>query len=199
MIDSLRQNTFIKKIGFNRIVLCIVLMLMYGIFCVTARNFTGLDRIYSALNYVYFLGFLSLGVTFVIATGGIDFSIGPVMFCSALISGYCLTRYGFPLIISLPLRQVLIISAAFVLVILLNSISIPNFCVDIAVSVVAVAVVIVVVVIILIFIFLSAPFSASAFFRFWACGGCISYVHGCYDTVSSKKLNPADHAFFKRT
>lgn len=74
---------------------------MYGIFCVTARNFTGLDRIYSALNYVYFLGFLSLGVTFVIATGGIDFSIGPVMFCSALISGYCLTRYGFPLIISL--------------------------------------------------------------------------------------------------
>lgn len=74
---------------------------MYFIFCMTARNFTGLDRIYSALNYVYFLGFLSLGVTFVIATGGIDFSIGPVMFCSALISGYCLTRYGFPLIISL--------------------------------------------------------------------------------------------------
>lgn len=93
--------TAIKKIGLNRIVLCFVLLAMYFIFCMTARNFTGLDRIYSALNYVYFLGFLSLGVTFVIATGGIDFSIGPVMFCSALISGYCLTRYGFPLIISL--------------------------------------------------------------------------------------------------
>ena len=91
----------IKRIGLNRIVLCFVLLAMYFIFCMTARNFTGLDRIYSALNYVYFLGFLSLGVTFVIATGGIDFSIGPVMFCSALISGYCLTRYGFPLIISL--------------------------------------------------------------------------------------------------
>jgi ribose transport system permease protein len=38
-----------------------------------------------------------LGVTFVIATGGIDFSIGPVMFCSALISGYCLTSYGMPM------------------------------------------------------------------------------------------------------
>ena len=91
----------IKRIGLNRIVLCFVLLAMYFIFCMTARNFTGLDRIYSALNYVYFLGFLSLGVTFVIATGGIDFSIGPVMFCSALISGYCLTRYGFPLIVSL--------------------------------------------------------------------------------------------------
>ena len=91
----------IKRIGLNKIVLCFVLLAMYFIFCMTARNFTGLDRIYSALNYVYFLGFLSLGVTFVIATGGIDFSIGPVMFCSALISGYCLTRYGFPLIVSL--------------------------------------------------------------------------------------------------
>ena len=48
-----------------------------------------------------FLGFLSLGVTFVIATGGIDFSIGPVMFCSALISGYCLTKHGVPLVLSL--------------------------------------------------------------------------------------------------
>ena len=91
----------IKRIGLNKIVLCFVFLAMYFIFCMTARNFTGLDRIYSALNYVYFLGFLSLGVTFVIATGGIDFSIGPVMFCSALISGYCLTRYGFPLIVSL--------------------------------------------------------------------------------------------------
>ena len=64
-------------------------------------KFVGIQRIMSALNYAYFLGFLSLGVTFVIATGGIDFSIGPVMFCSALISGYCLTSYGVPLVFSL--------------------------------------------------------------------------------------------------
>ena len=69
---------------------------MYILFSVTAKGFAGLPRILSALNYVYFLGFLSLGVTFVIATGGIDFSIGPVMFCAALISGYCLTSYGLP-------------------------------------------------------------------------------------------------------
>ena len=100
-LDGVKQSPLVKKLGFNRIILCIVLLLMYLVFCLTARNFTGIDRIFSALNYVYFLGFLSLGVTFVIATGGIDFSIGPVMFCSALISGYCLTHYGVPLIISL--------------------------------------------------------------------------------------------------
>ena len=41
------------------------------------------------------------GVTFVIATGGIDFSIGPVMFCCALVSGYCLNSYHVPLVASM--------------------------------------------------------------------------------------------------
>lgn len=97
-MESIKQNPFVKKVGFNRIVLCIVLLLMYGLFCaLTGGNFTGMNRIMSALNYAYFLGFLSLGVTFVIATGGIDFSIGPVMFCCALISGYSLMTYGVPM------------------------------------------------------------------------------------------------------
>lgn len=98
---KIKENPIIKKIGINRIVLCGVLLLMYVIFCLLSESFTGMQRIMSALNYAYFLGFLSLGVTFVIATGGIDFSIGPVMFCSALISGYCLAYYGVPLALSL--------------------------------------------------------------------------------------------------
>lgn len=98
---KIKENPIVKKIGINRIVLCGVLLLMYVIFCLLSETFTGMQRIMSALNYAYFLGFLSLGVTFVIATGGIDFSIGPVMFCSALISGYCLTHYGVPLAVSL--------------------------------------------------------------------------------------------------
>lgn len=101
-MEKIKQNPIVKKIGFNRIVLVCVLILMYAFFCVsTGGKFAGLPRILSALNYAYFLGFLSLGVTFVIATGGIDFSIGPVMFCSALISGYCLTSYGVPMGLSL--------------------------------------------------------------------------------------------------
>ena len=100
-MEKIKQNPIIRIIGINRIVLCGVLLLMYVIFCILSDNFVGMQRIMSALNYAYFLGFLSLGVTFVIATGGIDFSIGPVMFCSALISGYCLTHYGVPLAVSL--------------------------------------------------------------------------------------------------
>ena len=78
-MEKIKQNPFVKKVGFNRIVLCCVLLLMYGLFCaLTGGSFAGMNRIMSALNYAYFLGFLSLGVTFVIATGEIDFSIGPV-------------------------------------------------------------------------------------------------------------------------
>ena len=100
-LEKMKQNPIVKKIGINRIVLCCVLVLMYVIFSIFGKNFVGMQRIMSALNYAYFLGFLSLGVTFVIATGGIDFSIGQVMFCSALVSGYCLTHYGVPMVLSL--------------------------------------------------------------------------------------------------
>ncbi|WP_205839041.1 ABC transporter permease [Bilifractor porci] len=96
-MEKFKQNPIVRKIGFNRVVLIGVLIAMYIVFCVAIHGFVGLARILDTLNYVYFLGFLSLGVTFVIATGGIDFSIGPVMFCCALISGYCLNMYGVPI------------------------------------------------------------------------------------------------------
>ena len=97
-MEKIKQNQLVKKIGFNRIILIGVLIVMYIAFgLMTGGAFFGMTRILNTLNYAYFLGFLSLGVTFVIATGGIDFSIGPMMFCCALVSGFCLTSYGLPL------------------------------------------------------------------------------------------------------
>ena len=81
-MEKIKQNAFVKKVGFNRIILVLVMLVMYLSFgLLTGGKFFGMSRIMDTMNYVYFLGFLSLGVTFVIATGGIDFSIGPVMFC----------------------------------------------------------------------------------------------------------------------
>ena len=101
-VEKIKQNAFVKKVGFNRIVLIFVLLLMYLAFgALTGGSFFGVSRITNTLNYVYFLGFLSLGVTFVIATGGIDYSIGPVMFCCSLVAGYSLTAYNVPMAASL--------------------------------------------------------------------------------------------------
>ncbi len=102
-MKKLTHSRLVKTVGINRIVLIGVVLIMYAIFAILTpvlrggASFVQFERILSALNYAYFIGFLALGVTFVIATGGIDFSIGPVMFASALISGYCLTQYRLPL------------------------------------------------------------------------------------------------------
>lgn len=106
-MEKIKENAIVKKIGFNRVVLMCVLVLLYLLFALITplvkanANFVSFARVLSLLKYAYFMGFLSLGVTFVIATGGIDFSIGPVMFCGALISGYLLTAKGWPLVVCL--------------------------------------------------------------------------------------------------
>jgi len=103
-MEKIKQHPLVRKIGFNRIVLCCVMILMYAFFCIaTGGTFFGVSRIMNLMNYAYFLGFMALGVTFVIATGGIDFSIGPVMFCCALVSGYCFSSYGLPMPVCLVL------------------------------------------------------------------------------------------------
>ena len=110
-MDKIKENAFVKKIGFNSLVLFCILILLYILFAVLVpivnpdanANFVTWAHILSAMNYACFMGFLSLGVTFVIATGGIDFSIGPVMFCAALIAGYQLTMNGWPLVLCLVL------------------------------------------------------------------------------------------------
>lgn len=97
-MEKIKQNAFVKKVGFNRIILILVMLLMYLAFgLLTGGKFFGTSRLMNTMNYACFLGFLSLGVTFVIATGGIDFSIGPVMFCCALVSGYSFASHGVPM------------------------------------------------------------------------------------------------------
>lgn len=100
-MENFKNNPLVKKIGFNRVVLIGVLLLIYIFFSIGSGRVLGYNDIMSALNYACFLGFLTLGVTFVIGTGGIDFSMGPVMFCAALVGGRLLTKDGWPVILAL--------------------------------------------------------------------------------------------------
>lgn len=100
-MERIKEIPLIKRIGLNRIILFMVLILMYLIFSLASPTFLSYPRILSSLNYAYFLGFLALGVMFPIATGGIDFSVGPVMFCAGLISGQLLTKGEWPLALCL--------------------------------------------------------------------------------------------------
>jgi len=64
------------------------LVILFVVFAIFGRGFATWPTMLNILASSYFIGFLALGVTFVIITGGIDLSIGTVMMCSALIGGF---------------------------------------------------------------------------------------------------------------
>lgn len=102
-MEKIKNIPIVKKIGFNRIALICVLILMYFFFSLGSQRFLGQNALLNALNMTDYLGFMALGVTFVIATGGIDFSIGPVMFCAGLISGRLMIVNNWPVLLCLVL------------------------------------------------------------------------------------------------
>ena len=93
-MERFKNLPIVKKLGFNRIVLVVIMIVLYALFSIVSGSALDLNNV---LNTVDFMGFLALGVTFVIATGGIDFSMGPVMFCAGLVGGQLLKVNGWPL------------------------------------------------------------------------------------------------------
>ncbi|MEG0254102.1 MAG: hypothetical protein RR554_00530, partial [Vagococcus sp.] len=73
----------IDKIGLQQLIILIVLFLIYGFFAMMSPAFRSSSTLTSILDASYYVGFLALGVTFVIITGGIDLSIGTNMMCAA--------------------------------------------------------------------------------------------------------------------
>ncbi len=89
------------KIGQNIIIL-VALVLLTGIFTLLNPNFTDRYNIVSMAQSLAPYAILSLGVTFVIATGGIDLSIGTVCIAAAVVAGKAFTSGIIPLWATIP-------------------------------------------------------------------------------------------------
>ncbi len=89
------------KIGQNIIIL-VALVLLTGIFTLLNPNFTDRYNIVSMAQSLAPYAILSLGVTFVIATGGIDLSIGTVCIAAAVVAGKMFTQGFIPLWATVP-------------------------------------------------------------------------------------------------
>ena len=76
------------------------LVILYVFFGIFGRNYFSYPTLVNIINAAYYIGFISMGVTFVIISGGIDLSIGTVMMSAAIIGGTAL-KHGFPMIPSL--------------------------------------------------------------------------------------------------
>lgn len=79
----------------------IVLVVLYCFFYWRSVPFRSGNTLASIFDSSYYAGLLAIGVTFTIATGGFDMSIGAVMNTSALIAGYLIQKTGLPLVVAL--------------------------------------------------------------------------------------------------
>jgi ribose transport system permease protein len=91
------MSEFLKKIQLQKLLALAALIILYIFFAIQGTNFVSVPTTLNILGASYFVGFLAIGVTFVIITGGIDLSIGTVMMCSALIGGLLYRDYSWPL------------------------------------------------------------------------------------------------------
>lgn len=116
-------NTVVKS---QKFIAALALVAIYIFFAVASPSFRSLNAMISVFDASYYIGFLAIGVTFVIITGGIDLSIGTVMMCSAIIGGVLYTA-GMPM--WLALLSIVAIGAMFGLLngILVSRFHLPSF------------------------------------------------------------------------
>ena len=88
--------------GKQNIIIIAALVVLALIFYALNPNFLDRFNVVSMTQSLAPYAILALGVTFVIATGGIDLSIGTVCIASAVISGFCYTK-GMPLWLTIPM------------------------------------------------------------------------------------------------
>lgn len=91
----------IRGFNFQKLLALGALVVIYIFFCIFGNNFRTWNTFVSILDSSYYIGFLAIGVTFAIITGGIDLSIGAVMMTSALVGGVAYTNWHFPIAIAL--------------------------------------------------------------------------------------------------
>ena len=101
----------VQSVGLQKLIALIALIVIFTFFAVSSESFRSFDTAVSILDASYYIGFLAIGVTFVIITGGIDLSIGTVMMCSAIVGGVLHTKMGWPL--WLALLAILVIGGVF--------------------------------------------------------------------------------------
>ncbi len=118
---------FKKLLSKQQTVVFIALVLICMAFAaITPKSFLQATTFTNISKSAYYVAFMAIGITFVIATGGIDLSIGTVAICSALVGGTLMEK-GMPMIIVL--FVILLTGAVFGLIngLLVSKLGLPAF------------------------------------------------------------------------
>lgn len=117
----------IKTKGMQNMIILIALFVLIFVFYLLNLNFLNRYNIVSMAQSLAPYAILALGVTFVIATGGIDLSIGTVCIASSVVAGHLFTKQIIPLWATIPVM--ILIGALFGLIngFLVAKLKIPAF------------------------------------------------------------------------
>jgi ribose/xylose/arabinose/galactoside ABC-type transport system permease subunit len=74
----------------------ILFVLLFAAFGVVAPRFLTAKNFEIILSNASYIGIIAVGMTFVLLTGGIDLSVGSVMYVSAVVTGLVVNRLGLP-------------------------------------------------------------------------------------------------------
>lgn len=95
-VEESRMQRF-KERGLKYALAPAALIILYVFFGIFGRNYFSYQTLVNIIDAAYYIGFISMGVTFVIISGGIDLSVGTVMMASTLIGGVAL-KNGVPMV-----------------------------------------------------------------------------------------------------
>ncbi len=120
------KNKF-RNIGLQRFLAPAALVILFIFFGIFGRNFFSYVTLVNILDASYYIGFLAMGVTFVIITGGIDLSCGTVMMCAAIIGGTAYKSWGWPMWLSLVAIMAIAIGFGFFNGLMISRLQLPPF------------------------------------------------------------------------
>ncbi|MEO8838205.1 MAG: ABC transporter permease [Herbaspirillum sp.] len=98
-----RPRFGIFKRQLHQILALAALILIYGVFAILSSDFVTYSNAISILFSTVVVGILAIGTTFVIATAGIDLSLGTGMTLCAVMAGVFIVQWHIPLVIGLVL------------------------------------------------------------------------------------------------
>lgn len=116
-----------KILGNQQLVVVLALIIICVGFSILTPKFFSPQTFINVSKSAYYIAFMAIGVTFVIATGGIDLSIGAVAICCALVGGSLWEKYNLPF--GLVILIILAVGLLFGLVngLLVSKLGLPPF------------------------------------------------------------------------
>ena len=126
LTEKTRWERF-KEDGLKWMLAPAALVILYVFFGLFGRNFFSYPTLVNIIDAAYYIGFISVGVTFVIISGGIDLSVGTVMMAGAIVGGTAYKTWGWSIGMSLVLIVLVCIAFGFFNGLLVSRVGMPPF------------------------------------------------------------------------